>query len=188
NIQARKEGSDSNTRPDYAVRPSEEVVSFIAIDVDNQSSLATTYGDRLTKNLSRAVGVRLQRQIRTMFTHSEVGQPYHIYADRFCLFLRGTSLEDACTKAEFLRNALKGPYLVDALRVPTEQRTPPGRMLTLSDVTVRLGVASYPYTKLEELIGRYPLTTAVAYVRDLITNFLDETLNMGQREGGNVVM
>ena len=138
NIQARKEGSDSDTRPDYAVRPSEEVVSFIAIDVDNQSSLATTYGDRLTKNLSREVGVRLQRQIRTMFTHSEVSQPYHIYADRFCLLLKGIFLADALIRAEFLRNALKGPYLVETLRVPVGQRTPPGHVLTLPDVTVRL--------------------------------------------------
>jgi GGDEF domain-containing protein len=188
NLQAQKEGSDSNIQQDSAMHPSEEVVSFIAIDVDDQSSLATTYGDRLTRNLSREVGVRLQRQIRTMFTPHEVGQPYHIYADRFCLFLKGTSLEDARIRAEFLRNALKGPYLVDALRVPLGQRTPPGRMLTLPNVTVRLGVASYTYSKLEELLGRYPSTTAVAYVRDLITNFIDEILDMGQREGGNVVM
>src|SRR5260370_27318006 len=40
-----------------------EEISFIAIDIDNQDSLANKYGDRLVRNLSWVVGLRIQKQI-----------------------------------------------------------------------------------------------------------------------------
>ena len=39
-----------------------EVVSFIAVDLDNQSSLAVKYGDQVARNLSKEVGARIQGQ------------------------------------------------------------------------------------------------------------------------------
>ena len=61
-------------------------------------------------------------------------------------------------------------------------------MLELSDITVRLAVTLYPYKKLEELLQRYSLATAITEVRVLITRSLDEVLDLGRREGGNVVI
>ncbi len=54
-------------------------------------------------------------------------------------------------------------------------------------MTVRLGVSSYTYPKLKEVLQRYAPETAVAAVRALIMSSLDEELDLGQREGGNCV-
>jgi hypothetical protein len=61
-------------------------------------------------------------------------------------------------------------------------------MVTLSDLTVRLGVSSYPYQKLKEVLLRYPSETAVAEVRKQIIGMLEEELAQGKRKGGNIVM
>src|SRR5438270_5314916 len=91
-----------------------DALSFIAIDIDNLSTLTNKYGDRLTKNLSRVVGLKLQNKVRTLFTNSNDCKLYHIYADRFFLLLNGISLEEARTKAELLRLALNDSYQLDS--------------------------------------------------------------------------
>jgi hypothetical protein len=62
------------------------------------------------------------------------------------------------------------------------------RLLDLPDVTVRLGVNSYPYWKLKEILGRYPIETTIAEVRALLMQNLDEGLDVGQRDGGNCII
>jgi hypothetical protein len=62
------------------------------------------------------------------------------------------------------------------------------RLLVLPDVTVRLGVASYKYSKLKEVLGRYSAEIAIAETRAVIMQNLDLSLEIGQREGGNIII
>jgi GGDEF domain-containing protein len=165
----------------------ERVVSFIAIDVDNQSSLANKYGDQVMRNLSREIGLRIQRQFSGVFKNTGY-QLYRIYADRFYIMLKGMSLEEARERAEQLRQALAGSYQINALRISIEQPTPSGGMLEVSEVTVRLGVTSYMYSKLEENLISNDHVTTVAEVRAKITSAFEEALEKGRNEGGNMVM
>jgi GAF domain-containing protein len=163
-----------------------EVVSFIAVDVDNQSSLAVKYGDQVARNLSKEVGSRISGQ-QLFSTNPEHRRLYHICVDRFYLLLKGMALDEALNKAEQLRVALQGIYRVEARRVSTERLMLPEGKLELPGVTVRLGVAAYPYRKLQELLQRYPAETSVAGIRAQIMRDLDEILNVGQQDGGNVI-
>ncbi len=167
---------------------SKEVVSFIAIDLDNQTRYANKYGDQMAKNLSRTLGLRILEQLPVLFTKDKEYRLYHIYADRYYLLLNGIPLEQAREKAERLRQALNGSYRVDAVRTSIEQPTLPDSMVELLDLTVRLGVTSYEYKKLHKVLQRYPAVTAVADVRASILHFLDVSLNMGKKEGGNIIV
>ena len=159
----------------------EEVISFISIDVDNQSYLADIYGNEISRNLSRTIGLRVTEMVQALITKHTDCKLYHIYADRFYLLLKGIPLEQARAKAEAMRQALEG-------RITIEQPTPPSRPNVLQDVTIRLGVLSYTYKKLEEnLVSGNPVDI-VAEVRAKIARGLDVALNMGKDEGGNVVI
>ena len=173
---------------DMTEQQAEEVVSFIVIDIDNQSSLATRLGDRVARNLSREAGSRILGQLRTYSEPDELRRLYHVSADRYYLFLRGMILEEARNRAGNLYKVLVGDYRIDARNVAISRLTPKERLLEIPNVTVRLGVSSYKYSKLEEVFGRYPVETAVSEVRAVIMQNLDETLNLGQREGGNVII
>lgn len=169
-------------------RPLEGEVSFLAIDIDKQSSLANTYGDRVTRNLSKEVGIRALGQRDALFTNLDDRRLYHINADRYYLILKGTPLEVAQTKGERLRQALRGFYRLDVRSSVTERPALPESMLELSDVSVRLGIAFYTYSKLVELLRRYDPEIAVTRMREGITRILDEVLDQGQREGGDVII
>ncbi len=159
----------------------EGVVSFISIDVDHQSYLANMYGNEMTRNLSRTIGLRINEMIQALITKHTDCKLYHIYANRYYLLLKGIPLEEARTKAEAMRQALEGGITI-------EQPTPPARSIVLPEVTVRLGVSSYTYKKLEEnLESDYPVNI-IAEVRAKISRALDVALNMGLDEGGNVVI
>jgi GGDEF domain-containing protein len=175
--------SEVQTRND----PLKEVVSFIAIDVDNQSSLANRYGDQIARDLVRTVGLRIHGQLRA-FKDDAAYELYHINADRFYIVLKGLPLEQARAKAELLRQVLSTTYQIDPLRMPAGQPTSPEHMVTFSNVSVRLGVACYFYWKLKEVLLRCPSATAVIETRMQIMGFLEEVLDLGKREGGNVVM
>lgn len=175
---------DAQSRTEH---PSEEFISFIAIDVDNQSKLANKYGDQMMRNLGRKVGLRIQEQLRVLFTEHVDCRLYHVYADRFYLLLKGISLEQAREKAMKIKIILKDPYQLDAFRPSIEEQTPPDSMQVLS-ISVRLAVTSYPYTKLEDLLQRYSTVTAVASVRATIIRDLDKGLEKGRIEGGDRVM
>jgi len=140
--------------------------------------------------LSKEVGLRILGQREAFFTNLQYRRLYHVYADRFYFILKGTSLEGARTRAEHLRQVLQGDYRISSQPLPTsvERPTLPENMLELSEVTVRLAVTWYPYGKLEEILKRYDSSTAVGSVVELINRSLDEVLDQGQREGGNVVM
>ncbi len=162
----------------------EEVVSFIAIDIDNQSSLATRLGDHVARNLSKEVGTRILGQLRIL--SPELGRLYHVSADRYYLFLKGVTLDAARNRAETLRLTLIGEYRINARHMGRPLLRE--RLLELPNVTVRLGVSAYKYSKLKEVLGRYPDETAVAEERAVIMQNLDEQLEIGQREGGNVII
>jgi DNA-binding transcriptional MerR regulator/GGDEF domain-containing protein len=172
---------------DMSKEESEEVISFIAIDIDNQGSLSTKYGDRVARNLSREVGLRIKGQLILSSSFRYI-RPYHVQADRYYLILKGVSLEEARNKAEMLRKALDGEYRIDSRRVVMGRPMTRENMLELQDVTVRLGVPSYEYKKLKELLQRYPTGFAVSEVRALIMQSLDQLLQIAQQEGGNVII
>ncbi|HYT43081.1 MAG TPA: hypothetical protein VEP90_12120, partial [Methylomirabilota bacterium] len=166
---------------------SEEVVSFIAVDIDDQSSFAVKYGDQVARNLSREVGLRLQGEVN-LLSDPQLRRLYHVNADRYYLFLKGMKLDDARNKARSLHQALIGEYRIDARRIVTGRPILPTGLLELPKVTVRLGVSSYEFKKLKEILGRYEAINAVAQTRDLLMQNFDVQLNTGQREGGNVVI
>ncbi len=166
----------------------EQIVSFIAVDIDKQGSLANKHGDRVVRNLAREVGLRVQEQIHTSFKEYPDCQLYHIYADRFLILLKHTSLEQAREHAERLRQGTRGSYNLDALRVSVDQHTRPESMIEIPDVTICLGVTSYSYSKLIEILHEHPAEDAITEVRFIITSALDMALLKGQNEGGNVVI
>ncbi len=175
-------------RKDLNDYTSEEEVSFIAIDIDNHSAIATKYGDRIARNLSREVGSRLYGHLTTIFANPIHRRLYHINADKYYLLLEGMHVEEARNKAEQIRVALKGEYPIDAQRVSVGRPTLPEGMLELPDVTVRLGIPAYTYRKLKEILSRYSPEIALSEVRTLITIALDEVLKLGQREGGDIII
>jgi len=165
----------------------EEEVSFIAIDIDNQSALATKYGNRVARNLSREVGTRLQGLLN-LFTNPGHQRLYHVNADRYYLLLDGMLLDEARKKAEQLRVALAGDYLIDTQRTSSERSALPDNMLKLRNITVRVGVPTYKFRKLIDILRRFSDETAVYEVRTVITKAIDEVLKQGRRDGGNVII
>lgn len=109
-------------------------------------------------------------------------------ADRYYLFLKGVSLDGARNRAANLQKVLVGEYLIDAKHTSINRPMIRERLLELSDVTVRLGVSSYKFRKLKEVLGRYPDENTLAETRALLMQNLDESLDVGQREGGNRIM
>ena len=172
---------------DKLVGFAEEVTSFIAIDIDNQSILATRLGDHVARNLSRAVGSRILGQL-SILSDPELRRLYHVSADRYCLFLKGMKLNEARNLSGNLLDALVGEYRIDARHAIVNRQTPKERQFELPNVTVRLGVTSYNYSKLKEVLGRYPAESTVAEVRAQMMNNLDLSLEHGQREGGNCII
>jgi DNA-binding transcriptional MerR regulator/GGDEF domain-containing protein len=167
-----------------------EVVSFLAIDVDNHSNFANIYGDRVARDLSRAVGLRIHSQLRALRDEAEY-RLYHIGADRFYLLLHKMTLDQARIKAESLKRTLQGSYQIEPYQMQSSQAPQNGyapNMVTISNLTVRLGVASYPYQKLKEVLLRYPAEAGVMEVRKQIIGMLEEELAQGKRRGGNIVM
>jgi GGDEF domain-containing protein len=166
----------------------QQVTSFICVDIDKQNSLASKYGDRIARSLTREVGARIQEQLRTFFKEYPYCQLYHINADRFFIMLKQTPLNLARTYAERLRHGLVGSYKLDALHTSTYQSTRPESMLEFPNISVRLGVTSYTVNKLEEILSKYSSDQAISEVRSIITSALAVSLERGRNEGGNVVI
>jgi hypothetical protein len=53
---------------------------------------------------------------------------------------------------------------------------------------VRIGITSYEHRKLRQILQRYPPDTSLASTVALIMRSLDEVLNLGKHEGGNVII
>jgi GGDEF domain-containing protein len=166
------------------------IVSFLAIDIDNHSNFSNLYGDRIARDLSCAVGMRIHSQLRAFKDEAEYGL-YHICADRFYIRLNNMTLDQARTRAELLKQTLEGSYQVEPYHAQTGHPATTDlsiSLVTISNVTVRLGVASYPYQKLKEVLQRYPSEIAVPEVRMQVIGMLEEELAQGKRKGGNIVM
>lgn len=163
--------------PSYS---STDIVSFYCIDVNNQTRLTQKYGEIMARNLSREVGLRIEANLRTLITASDL-KLYHAYGDRFYIRLGSIPLEEAKSKVWSLKEALElKPYQVNALRFTTEQRTP-SEMLIQETINVRIAVCSYPYLKLLELMQRpdnQPYSTAS--VAALILMDFGTLLRIGQ--------
>jgi hypothetical protein len=171
---------------DLTEQLAEEVVSFITIDIDNQGSLAIRLGDHVARNLSREVGLRILGRLR--ISSPELRRLYHVSADRYYLFLTGKTLEEARNQAVNLHQTLVGEYRINARHIVTNTLTARERLFELPNVTVRLGIASYKYWKLKEVLGRYDAETTIAETRAIIMQNLDLSLEIGQREGGNIII
>jgi hypothetical protein len=150
-----------------------------------ETSLTDQYGDRMARNLSSAVGQHIERLFQAMFTNISDCKLYHAYADRYYLLSNKISLKEARARARHLKQALDDSYQVDAVRFTLEQPTPSENLLESPKVTVRLGVGSYIYAKLQEVLGRYSTTSALSSTTALIMQSLDEALKAGQDMGGN---
>lgn len=153
-------------------------VSFITIEVDNQDIVANRYGDQTLRNLSKAVGLRIDRLLPALMARYTDCKLYYIWAGRFYLFLRGFSLEETAMYAERLRIALSE----DILLIQSELST--GR-LQLS-ITVHIGVNWYSTEKLHDLLEA-TRHQSVARVSNLLYRSLDSVLKLGADKGGNVV-
>jgi GGDEF domain-containing protein len=162
-------------------------ISFIVLDIDKQTSLAITYGDRAARNLSREVGVKMQGRLRVQ-SNPEFRKVYHVGADRYYLKLPGMSLGDARNLAQQLLQLLRGNYRVDVRRPMAGRFVLPDELLVLPNVTVRLGVSNYKYPKLKEVLGRSDVVDAVAETRTLILNNFLQSLTIGQDNGGDCVV
>ncbi|HEY1350500.1 MAG TPA: MerR family transcriptional regulator, partial [Ktedonobacteraceae bacterium] len=145
----------------------QEEVSIISVDIDNQSSIAMKYGNRVARNLSQQVGLRIARQMRAA-SGFQATRLFHISADKYYILLEGVGLAEACGQARQLKSALDGTYLILPTSAAPSRPAQPMNMLSLPDVTVHMGVSSYLLEKLGELLRRYPLDTASIYVRALI--------------------
>jgi GGDEF domain-containing protein/transposase-like protein len=165
----------------------EKEVSFIVLDIDKQTPLAIKYGDRAARNLSREVGMKLRDQLRLQ-SNPEFKKVYHVGADRYYLKLPGMSLDDARNLAEQLRQLLRGNYSVDVRRPMAGRPALLDELLLLPDVTVRLGVANYKYSKFKELLGRYEARNAIAETRTVILDGFLQLLTIGQNNKGDCIV
>ncbi|HKV56768.1 MAG TPA: hypothetical protein VJO32_00745, partial [Ktedonobacteraceae bacterium] len=184
NIQLRDDIKPEK-RPDPAIKP-DEIVSFIEVDIDNEAELAKKYGDLVARNLSKEVGLRIQGRLRLQ-SNPNYKQVYHVNSDRYYMKFPGMSLNEALRLAEVFRNELAEEYSIDAQRVISGRALSRENLLILRNITVRLGVQSFQYAKLKDLLGRYSSKDAVAEIRGLIVNHADEFLKAGQVEGGNCI-
>ncbi len=160
-------------------------VSFICIDIDNQSPLAVKYGDRATRNLSREVGSLLKGQLQVQ-SNLDYRRVFHVGADRYYLKLIDMSLDDAQKLARQLRRLLRGEYRVDMRRdgkpLAREEK------LTLDKVTVRMSVSNYKYRKLKEVLSRYPAHSAVAETRNVILSNIEQSFAIASAESGDCIV
>lgn len=157
-----------------------DVLSFICIDINDQTSLAQKYGECMTRNLSREVGLRIEEKLPNSFPNRFDCKLYQAYDDRFYILLPHIPLEEARAKSWGFKDALEGTYQVDALRFSTDQRTP-SEMLVQENITVRLGVACYPSIKLYELMQRpFARSRPAESITVAIRMDLDHILNMVQ--------
>lgn len=170
---------------DVAWTRGKEEVAIIAVDIDNQSSVAMKYGNRIARNLSQQVGARIRGSISSAGSF----KLFHISADKYYILLEGVGLDEARNLAKQLRTVLRaGDYRILPLSATSGRAVLPGNMLEVSGVTTHIGVSSYPFEKLDEILRRYPPHTALIYVRTLILRGLDSALERGKLEGGNCIV
>ena len=151
-------------------------MSFIAIDIDKQSILASKYGDQVARNLSQAVGQRIKLELSSQekYANSPI---YHIEADRFFIMLKNVPFEEARSRAYLLKQALKGNYRLYSGTNPDMQPILSSNLMDVTDITVRIGVTSYSTTKLREILQRSLFDRAITNVRTLIMSSLNTVVS-----------
>jgi GGDEF domain-containing protein len=156
----------------------QDVISFIGLDVDDQESIASRYGDQIMRHLSKAIGLRLQEYIISLVTRYASCQMYYMYASRFYLILRGFSLEKAREVAEKLQRSLSGS-------ISLRQSEISDSVLIIPDITVHLAVSSYRGEKLRQMVEE---SASVVDISTKISQQLDSALKQGLDEGGNTII
>jgi GGDEF domain-containing protein len=157
---------------------SHDVISFIGLDVDDQESIASRYGDQIMRHLSKTVGLRIQEYIVSLVTRSANCQLYYMYANRFYLILRGFSLEKAREVAEKLQRSLSGSISLRRSEISDS-------VLIIPDITVHLAVSSYRGEKLRQMLEE---ASSVVDISTKISQQLDSALKLGLDQGGNVII
>ncbi len=160
-----------------------EAIALIAIDVDDQESIALKYGDLMMRNLSHEVGLRIKGELDSMFQKYKGGRLYHIYADRFYVLLRDIPFDQVIAKAKLLKKSLDKPYKVSVLSALVDQ-------LLKQDIsiTVRLAVSSFTKETLLGLLSNDPDEIAAFSIRWVIDRSLSKELKKGMAKGGDVIM
>jgi len=156
-------------------------VSFIAIGMDNLSTLALRYGNHAIRNLHKDMGLRIQSSASTWFTQYEL---YHIYADKFYLLLDDVQLEQAHKRALDLREMIGGSYRINTQHIPPDQGVLPGQKVPLENLAVRLAVTSYTTKKLLEILNQYEKDTNTVSLK--MRSTLELGLKLGESEGNTV--
>lgn len=188
-LQERIEQKQAGLRKEDSVLAHE--VSFIAVELSDQSDHDTKYDYLLLRNVYLRIGELINKHFRSLSSLPGYRQPYHIYGSRYYIFLPDVSLEEAQIQAKRLKKALDGTYTFNSLYVSTGNTFPLAPAQNLSAVVTNIGVSSYLYTKLEGILQRYPRCTSSevrALVRNTILNFLETLLNEAQKAGGDIIM
>jgi hypothetical protein len=131
-------------------------VSFIAVELSDQSDHDTKYDYLLLRNVYLHIGELIDKHFRSLFSLPGYTQPYHIYGSRYYIFLPNVSLEEVRKQAKGLKKALDGTYTFNSLAVSIGETIPLAPAQELSGVVTNIGVSSYLYTKLEDILQRYP--------------------------------
>ncbi len=166
-------------------------VSFLAIELNDQDDLHSKYDYLLLRNTYLRVGELIDKHFRSLFSSSGYTKPYHIYGSRYYIFLPGISLADARKEAKRLKKTLDGGYTFTSLYAQAEDIVPLSPAQYLAGIVANVGITSYFYTKLEDMMQRYPGHEAREVriiVRNVILNALDVTLKRAQRIGGDVIV
>lgn len=160
-------------------------LSIIAVDIDNQSSVAMKYGNRIARHVSQQVGARIRGHASTVANF----RLFHVSADKYYILLEGVNLKEAREVGRELRRLVEiGTYRIPPLSALPNRPAAAESMLEVPNVTIRVGVATYTLAKLDELLRRYEAHTAIIYVRTLILASLDAKLERGKLAGGNCVV
>ncbi|HEY7419978.1 MAG TPA: GAF domain-containing protein, partial [Ktedonobacteraceae bacterium] len=186
NVQERKWVEQHEEEPMLS-----QEVSFIAVELNDQENLHNKYDYLLLRNIYLRVGELIDKHFRSLFSLSGYTKPCHIYGSRYYIFLPGVSLLEARKEARKLKKALDGSYTFTSLYVPTEDIVPLSPAQHLADMVANIGIASYSYTKLEDILQRYPGLEAREVrivVRNTVFNFLDVLLKQAQKRGGNIIV
>ncbi len=166
----------------------QQELAILAIDIDHQTRLASKYGNQVAKNLSQQVGQRIRNYIRSMhatesLTHVNV---FRAGADKCYLLFNGYMLKDVQNQAKLLKEMLKeGPYRLYPLHAAPGKPVLTESLIELTDITVHIGISSFYWKKLSELLQRYPFDYAVVRVRMLVAERIEEALSRGK--GGDSI-
>ena len=164
-----------------------ENVSLIGIVIDNYNLIAQKYGDHVPGSFNRSVGFRIELQLDN-FANAKYCQFYHIEADKFYLLLKGVSLEEVRTKAEQLRQTLKGEYSIEVNNPNWTRSLSPKVLITLYNITVHIGITWYTYRKLAEILNWDAIKGSIEKARNVIISDLDIACKHGINEGGDVIV